>query len=129
MNMVKNKEVSIEGALHLAQKEVFAAKVRSLLWSILQDIRMYEHALESLDECQVHGSLGEVSPENRIRVEWTKNNIVDMLLISVVFQDSQHLLTGSQFNFSIYKYKHYRWQKRILQVTLKILTFEEIHKK
>lgn len=58
-----------------------------------------------------------------------KNNIVDMLLISVVFQDSQHLLTGSQFNFSIYKYKHYRWQKRILQVTSKILTFEEIHKK
>ncbi|XP_068768552.1 uncharacterized protein [Struthio camelus] len=30
-------------------------------------------------------------------------------------QDSQDLLTGSQFNFSIYKYKHYRWQKRILQ--------------
>lgn len=27
MNMVKNKEVSIEGALHLAQKEVCAEKV------------------------------------------------------------------------------------------------------
>lgn len=25
---------------------------------------------------------------------------------------------GSQFNFVVYKYKHYRWQKRILQVTL-----------
>lgn len=31
MNMVKNKEVSIEGALHLAQKEVYAEKVRLLL--------------------------------------------------------------------------------------------------
>lgn len=31
MNMVKNKEVSIEGALHLAQKEVYAEKVRPLL--------------------------------------------------------------------------------------------------
>lgn len=30
MNMVKNKEVSIEGALHLAQKEGYADKVRSL---------------------------------------------------------------------------------------------------
>ncbi|XP_031983219.1 formin-F-like isoform X1 [Corvus moneduloides] len=56
MNMVKNKEVSIEGALHLAQKEVYAEK------------------------------------------------------------DPQDLLTGSQFNFIIYKYKHYRWQKRILQL-------------
>ncbi|XP_017591415.1 PREDICTED: formin-F [Corvus brachyrhynchos] len=54
--MVKNKEVSIEGALHLAQKEVYAEK------------------------------------------------------------DPQDLLTGSQFNFIIYKYKHYRWQKRILQL-------------
>lgn len=50
MNMVKNKEVSIEGALHLAQKEVYAEKVRSLLWSILQDIQMYEYVLESLVE-------------------------------------------------------------------------------
>lgn len=46
-----------------------------------------------------------------------------------IFQDSQDLLTSSQFNFIIYKYKHYRWQKRILQVTLKILTFEAIYKK
>lgn len=50
MNMVKNKEVSIEGALHLAQKEVYAEKVRSLLWSILQDVQMCEHGLESLVE-------------------------------------------------------------------------------
>uniref|UniRef100_A0A8B9U4D6 Uncharacterized protein n=1 Tax=Anas zonorhyncha TaxID=75864 RepID=A0A8B9U4D6_9AVES len=68
MNMVKNKEVSIEGALHLAQKEVYAEK------------------------------------------------------------DSPDLLTGSQFNFSIYKYKHYRWQKRILQIdfnTKTIFNFEK----
>lgn len=46
-----------------------------------------------------------------------------------IFQDSQDLLTGSQFNFIIYKHKHYRWQKRILQVTLKTLTFEMIYEK
>uniref|UniRef100_A0A8B9S2F6 Uncharacterized protein n=1 Tax=Apteryx owenii TaxID=8824 RepID=A0A8B9S2F6_APTOW len=68
MNMVKNKEVSIEGALHLAQKEVFAEK------------------------------------------------------------DSQDLLTGSQFNFSIYKYKHYRWQKRILQIDFNTKTIFNIEK-
>ncbi|XP_065705631.2 disheveled-associated activator of morphogenesis 1-A-like isoform X2 [Patagioenas fasciata] len=68
MNMVKNKEVSIEGALHLAQKEVFAAK------------------------------------------------------------DSQDLLTGSQFNFIIYKYKHYRWQKRILQIDFNTETIFNIEK-
>lgn len=50
MNMVKNKEVSIEGALQLAQKEGYAAKVRSLLGSILYDIQMSEHVLESLGE-------------------------------------------------------------------------------
>ncbi|XP_050838211.1 delphilin-like isoform X1 [Serinus canaria] len=68
MNMVKNKEVSIEGALHLAQKEVCAAK------------------------------------------------------------DPQDLLTGSQFNFIIYKYKHYRWQKRILQLDFSSRTVFNIEK-
>ncbi|XP_009077966.1 PREDICTED: protein diaphanous homolog 3-like, partial [Acanthisitta chloris] len=68
MNMVKNKEVSIEGALHLAQKEVYADK------------------------------------------------------------DSQDLLTGSQFNFIIYKYKHYRWQKRILQIDFNARTIFNIEK-
>ncbi|XP_010186060.1 PREDICTED: uncharacterized protein LOC104543205, partial [Mesitornis unicolor] len=68
MNMVKNKEVSIEGALHLARKEVYAEK------------------------------------------------------------DSQDLLTGSQFNFSIYKYKHYRWQKRILQIDFNTKTIFNIEK-
>ncbi|XP_071429254.1 uncharacterized protein [Pithys albifrons albifrons] len=68
MNMVKNKEVSIEGALHLAQKEVYADK------------------------------------------------------------DSQDLLTGSQFNFIIYKYKHYRWQKRILQIDFNTRTIFNIEK-
>ncbi|KAF1448855.1 hypothetical protein FQV21_0015542, partial [Spheniscus demersus] len=68
MNMVKNKEVSIEGALHLAQKELYAEK------------------------------------------------------------DSQDLLTGSQFNFSIYKYKHYRWQKRILQIDFNTKTVFNIEK-
>ncbi|XP_028939974.1 formin-like protein 19 [Antrostomus carolinensis] len=68
MNMVKNKEVSIEGALHLAQKEVYAEK------------------------------------------------------------DSQDLLTGSQFNFIIYKYKHYRWQKRILQIDFNTKTIFNIEK-
>ncbi|XP_032849471.1 delphilin [Tyto alba] len=68
MNMVKNKEVSIEGALHLAQKEVYAGK------------------------------------------------------------DSQDLLTGSQFNFIIYKYKHYRWQKRILQIDFNTKTIFNIEK-
>ncbi|PKU35220.1 hypothetical protein llap_14476 [Limosa lapponica baueri] len=68
MNMVKNKEVSIEGALHLAQKEVYAEK------------------------------------------------------------DPQDLLTGSQFNFSIYKYKHYRWQKRILQIDFNTKTIFNIEK-
>ncbi|XP_053937492.1 uncharacterized protein LOC104057393 isoform X1 [Cuculus canorus] len=68
MNMVKNKEVSIEGALHLAQKEVYAEK------------------------------------------------------------DSHDLLTGSQFNFSIYKYKHYRWQKRILQIDFNTKTIFNIEK-
>nr|XP_054500680.1 formin-F-like [Agelaius phoeniceus] len=68
MNMVKNKEVSIEGALHLAQKEVYAEK------------------------------------------------------------DPQDLLTGSQFNFIIYKYKHYRWQKRILQLDFSSRTIFNIEK-
>ncbi|KGL99943.1 hypothetical protein N301_06101, partial [Charadrius vociferus] len=68
MNMVKNKEVSIEGALHLAQKEVYAEKV------------------------------------------------------------PQDLLTGSQFNFIIYKYKHYRWQKRILQIDFNTKTIFNIEK-
>ncbi|KAJ7400567.1 formin-H-like protein [Pitangus sulphuratus] len=68
MNMVKNKEVSIEGALHLAQKEVYAEK------------------------------------------------------------DSQDLLTGSQFNFIIYKHKHYRWQKRILQIDFNTRTIFNIEK-
>ncbi|XP_041334337.1 formin-like protein 13 [Pyrgilauda ruficollis] len=68
MNMVKNKEVSIEGALHLAQKEVYAGK------------------------------------------------------------DPQDLLTGSQFNFIIYKYKHYRWQKRILQLDFSSRTIFNIEK-
>ncbi|XP_010079842.1 PREDICTED: formin-H-like, partial [Pterocles gutturalis] len=66
--MVKNKEVSIEGALHLAQKELYSEK------------------------------------------------------------DSQDLLTGSQFNFSIYKYKHYRWQKRILQIDFNTKTIFNIEK-
>ncbi|KFO87492.1 hypothetical protein N320_02928, partial [Buceros rhinoceros silvestris] len=65
MNMVKNKEVSIEGALHLAQKEVSAEK---------------------------------------------------------------DLLMGSQFNFIIYKYKHYRWQKRILQIDFNTKTIFNIEK-
>ncbi|XP_014729256.1 PREDICTED: formin-F-like [Sturnus vulgaris] len=68
MNMVKNKEVSIEGALHLAQKEVCAEK------------------------------------------------------------DPQDSLTGSQFNFIIYKYKHYRWQKRILQLDFNTRTIFNIEK-
>ncbi|CAN8191484.1 unnamed protein product [Coccothraustes coccothraustes] len=68
MNMVKNKEVSIEGALHLAQKEVCAEK------------------------------------------------------------DPQDLLTASQFNFIIYKYKHYRWQKRILQLDFSTRTIFNIEK-
>ncbi|XP_061297620.1 formin-H-like isoform X2 [Pezoporus flaviventris] len=68
MNMVKNKEVSIEDALHLAQKEVYAEK------------------------------------------------------------DSPDLLTGSQFNFIIYKYKHYRWQKRILQIDFNTRTIFNIEK-
>ncbi|KAL2297115.1 hypothetical protein Nmel_015173 [Mimus melanotis] len=68
MNMVKNKEVSIEGALHLAQKEVCAEK------------------------------------------------------------DPQDSLTGSQFNFIIYKYKHYRWQKRILQLDFNTRTVFNIEK-
>ncbi|XP_032304474.1 delphilin-like isoform X2 [Coturnix japonica] len=68
MNMVKNKEVSIEGALHLAQKEVYSDK------------------------------------------------------------DSQDLLTGSLFNYSIYKYKHYRWQKRILQIDFNTKTIFNIEK-
>lgn len=68
MNMVKNKEVSIEGALHLAQKEGYADK------------------------------------------------------------DSQDLLTGSLFNYSIYKYKHYRWQKRILQIDFNTKTIFNIEK-
>ncbi|KAM9527259.1 uncharacterized protein ACIB01_014364 isoform 4-T4 [Guaruba guarouba] len=68
MNMVKNKEVSIEEALHLTQKEAYAEK------------------------------------------------------------DSQDLLTGSQFNFIIYKYKHYRWQKRILQIDFNTRTIFNIEK-
>ncbi|KAI1233530.1 hypothetical protein IHE44_0004712, partial [Lamprotornis superbus] len=68
MSMVKNKEVSIEGALHLAQKEVCAEK------------------------------------------------------------DPQDSLTGSQFNFIIYKYKHYRWQKRILQLDFNTRTIFNIEK-
>ncbi|XP_065422099.1 formin-I-like isoform X4 [Chrysemys picta bellii] len=66
MNMVKNKELSIEGALDLAQKETHAEKE----------------------------AMNMAFP-----------------------MDLQDLLTGSQFNFSVYKYKRYRWQKRILQIS------------
>ncbi|XP_074867821.1 formin-F-like isoform X2 [Carettochelys insculpta] len=65
MNMVKNKELSVEGALDLAQKETYA----------------------------------ETEAMN--------------LAFPVISQD---LLPGSQVNFSVYKYKRYRWQKRILQI-------------
>lgn len=52
-----------------------------------------------------------------------------MLISVLLFQDSQDLLTGSLFNYSIYKYKHYRWQKRILQVMQIIHTSGEISPK
>ncbi|XP_054837841.1 uncharacterized protein LOC129331349 isoform X3 [Eublepharis macularius] len=35
---------------------------------------------------------------------------------------------GSQFNFSVYKYKHYRWQKRILQIDVNTKTIFNIEK-
>ncbi|EMP35783.1 hypothetical protein UY3_07020 [Chelonia mydas] len=77
MNMVKNKELSIEGALDLAQKETHAEKEA----------------------------------------------------MNLVFpMDSQDLLTGSQFNFSVYKYKRYRWQKRILQIDFNTETIFNIEK-
>ncbi|CAM5152699.1 unnamed protein product [Eretmochelys imbricata] len=77
MNMVKNKELSIEGALDLAQKETHAEKEA----------------------------------------------------MNLAFpMDSQDLLTGSQFNFSVYKYKRYRWQKRILQIDFNTETIFNIEK-
>ncbi|XP_067410730.1 uncharacterized protein [Emydura macquarii macquarii] len=77
MNMVKNKELSIEGALDLAQKETHAEKEAMKLAFLV---------------------------------------------------DSQDLLTGSQFNFSVYKYKRYRWQKRILQIDFNTETIFNIEK-
>ncbi|KAM9120564.1 uncharacterized protein ACDP82_014432 isoform 1-T1 [Pangshura tecta] len=77
MNMVKNKELSIEGALDLAQKETHAEKE----------------------------AMNMAFP-----------------------MDSQDLLTGSQFNFSVYKYKRYRWQKRILQIDFNTETIFNIEK-
>ncbi|KAG6938629.1 hypothetical protein G0U57_005892 [Chelydra serpentina] len=77
MNMVKNKELSIEGALDLAQKETQAEK--------------------------------------------------EAMNLSVPM-GSQDLLTGSQFNFSVYKYKRYRWQKRILQIDFNAQTIFNIEK-
>ncbi|XP_032638443.1 disheveled-associated activator of morphogenesis 2-like isoform X2 [Chelonoidis abingdonii] len=77
MNMVKNKELSIEGALDLAQKETYAEK-----------------------------------------------EAMNMAFL----MDSQDLLTGSQFNFSVYKYKRYRWQKRILQIDFNTETIFNIEK-
>lgn len=77
--------------------------------------------LQSFQSC-LNTSLREFSPENTVKFEWTKNSSVGHVAdFCSVFQD---LLMGSQFNFIIYKYKHYRWQKRILQVTSKILTFD-----
>ncbi|XP_048353857.1 uncharacterized protein LOC125433398 [Sphaerodactylus townsendi] len=35
---------------------------------------------------------------------------------------------GSQFNFVVYKYKHYRWQKRILQIDVNTKTIFNIEK-
>ncbi|XP_039353307.1 delphilin-like isoform X2 [Mauremys reevesii] len=77
LNMVKNKELSIEGALDLAQKETHAEKE----------------------------AMNMAFP-----------------------MDSQDLLTGSQFNFSVYKYKRYRWQKRILQIDFNTETIFNIEK-
>uniref|UniRef100_A0A452I130 FH2 domain-containing protein n=1 Tax=Gopherus agassizii TaxID=38772 RepID=A0A452I130_9SAUR len=77
MNMVKNKDLSIEGALDLAQKEMHAEKE----------------------------AMNMAFP-----------------------MDSQDLLTGSQFNFSVYKYKRYRWQKRILQIDFNTETIFNIEK-
>nr|XP_006129464.1 formin-I-like isoform X1 [Pelodiscus sinensis]XP_025043699.1 formin-I-like isoform X1 [Pelodiscus sinensis]XP_025043700.1 formin-I-like isoform X1 [Pelodiscus sinensis]XP_025043701.1 formin-I-like isoform X1 [Pelodiscus sinensis]XP_025043702.1 formin-I-like isoform X1 [Pelodiscus sinensis] len=49
--------------------------------------------------------------------------------MNLVFpMDSQDWLTGSQFNFSVYKYKRYRWQKRILQIDFNTETIFNIEK-
>lgn len=78
-----------------------------------------------LPELFGHCSLRGFSPDNTNKFEWAKISSVGRVAdFCSVLQDSQDLLLGSQFNFIIYKYKHYRWQKRILQVTSKTLTFE-----
>ncbi|XP_053106138.1 uncharacterized protein LOC128324941 isoform X2 [Hemicordylus capensis] len=78
MKMVKNKELSVEEALDLAERE------------------------KSIEEKE------EKSPT---------------LLVY-----PQDLPNCSQFNFSVYKYKHYRWQKRILQIDLHSKTIFNIEK-
>ncbi|KYO42068.1 formin-H-like [Alligator mississippiensis] len=77
MNMVKNKELSIEGALDLAQKEMCT------------------------------------------EMEGAK---------STLQMDLQDSVPGLQFNFSIYKYRRYRWQKRILQIDFNTNTIFNIEK-
>ncbi|XP_019403707.1 PREDICTED: formin-F-like [Crocodylus porosus] len=77
MNMVKNKELSIEGALDLAQKEMCT------------------------------------------EMEGAKSSLQ---------MDLQDSVPGLQFNFSIYKYRRYRWQKRILQIDFNTNTIFNIEK-
>lgn len=77
MNMVKNKEVSIEGALHLAQKEVYAEKVRPLLWCILQYSQRFWRALlrwgACLDCCQGYNpSLGITNSPVHHQTGWVR---------------------------------------------------------
>ncbi|XP_034979570.2 uncharacterized protein LOC118089204 [Zootoca vivipara] len=78
MNMVKNKELSVEEALDLAERERNA---------------------EEKEEKQM--------------ASWV---------------DSLDLPNNSQFNFIVYKYNRYRWQKRILQIDLSTKTIFNIEK-
>ncbi|KAJ6665706.1 hypothetical protein lerEdw1_002076 [Lerista edwardsae] len=47
-----------------------------------------------------------------------QKELYDLFKYANLLQDSLDLPNSSQFNFSVYKYKHYRWQKRILQIDL-----------
>ncbi|XP_060088954.1 formin-F-like [Heteronotia binoei] len=60
---------------------------------------------------------------------WYKKEHNDLFKPTNLLQDPQDFPNGgSQFNFVVYKYKHYRWQKRILQIDANTKTIFNIEK-
>ncbi|KAL8179521.1 UNVERIFIED_CONTAM: hypothetical protein K2H54_067810 [Gekko kuhli] len=70
----------------------------------------------------------ELSIEEALTVAEIEKNVEEEKPLPNL-EDPQDLPNGgSQFNFVVYKYKHYRWQKRILQIDVNTKTIFNIEK-